>query len=161
MDIDSMNLTNKAYMSNQDVFIMKDDGEIIKANECSLKYKGGVINFVEKDGLCAYSEFFIEGTWSDEYYDDGEKADQYNGIRLKMLRGGWYSMIELIKVLNSESMRELREKNGMPLYEEIDETDFDDKVKSSIDSLKKMREEDKENKKYRVYESHEYFDMYF
>jgi hypothetical protein len=134
-------MNNTVYLTNNDVFVMKDDGEILKANECSLKYKGGVINFLERDGLYAYSEFFIEGTWPDEYYDDGEKVDEYNGIRLKMLRGDWYSMNELINVLNSDLMRELRDKNEIPLYEETDDCDFDNKLKYAIDCLKKMRKE--------------------
>ena len=131
---------NTVYLTNEDVFIMKDDGEILTVNECALEYKGGILNFIERDGLYAYSEFFIEG-WSDEYYDDGEKADEYKGLRLKMLRGGWYSMNELIKVLNSDLMEELREE--IPLYEEIDDDEFDNKLKSALDSLKKIREEDK------------------
>ncbi len=131
---------NTVYLTKKDVFIMKDDSDIVKANECFLNYKGGVINFIERDGLYGYSEFFSEGDWPDEYYDNGEKEDEYNGIRLKMVRGGWYSMNDLIKTLNSESMQEWRERTGSSLFEETGDSDFDNKLTRALESLKKMRD---------------------
>ena len=130
---------NTVYLTKQDVFIMKDDGEIIKANECSLDYKGGVINFIERDGLYGYSEFFSEGDWPEEYYD-GEKADEYDGLRLKIVRGGWYSMNDLIKILNSELMQEWRERTETSLFEETGDSEFDNKLTQALESLKKMRD---------------------
>jgi hypothetical protein len=39
---------NTVYLSNKNVFVMKDDGEIHKANECALAYKERVINILER-----------------------------------------------------------------------------------------------------------------
>lgn len=132
---------NTVYLTNEKVFIMKDDGEIIKANECSLDYKGGAINFIERDGLYGYSEFFSEGDWPEEYYV-GEKADEYDGLRLKMVQGGWYSMNDLIKILNSELMKDWRERTETSLFEETDDSEFDNKLTQALESLKKMRDND-------------------
>jgi len=123
-------------MSNNVMFIMKDDGEVFSANECFLTYKGGQLNLIEWNGLYAYSEFFMEGIWPDEYYDEGEKSDQYDGIRLKMLSGKWYNnMNDLIGAI----------KTGYKHVEDIEyieDSTFDKKMSVAIDALKKMREID-------------------
>jgi hypothetical protein len=75
-------------------------------NEECLQYNDKFLNFIESDRLYGYSEFFREG-WSDEY-DEGEKVDQYSGIKLKMVRGDWYAMKNLIKVISSDEMFEWR-----------------------------------------------------
>jgi hypothetical protein len=124
------------YLSDKKLFVMKDDGEIFEGNDFALQYKGGSINFTEKDGLCAYSEFFCEGDWPEEYYDDREKVNEYRGIRLKMTCGGWYSIHDLIKTMNSESMSEWRQKTHTPIYEEINDPNFDEKWTEVLESLK-------------------------
>lgn len=118
------------HMSDQDLFVIEDDGEIIKANECALEYKGGVINFTEKDGLCAYSEFFGE-VGLGHYYDD------YKGVHLKMIDGGWYSIYDLIRKMNSDDMLEWRKETKTPIYEEIEY--LGEKWDEALESLKKMK----------------------
>lgn len=127
------------HMSEKNLFVMKDDGEIYEGNECALQYKGGIINFTEKDGLCAYSEFFREGDWPEEYYDYGEKSKEYKGIRLRMVNGGWYSIHNLIKTMNSYDMLEWRKQTETPIYEEINDSYFVEKWPEVLESLKEMK----------------------
>lgn len=140
-------MTYTLHMSDQNLFVMKDDGEIFEGNECALEYKGGIINFTEKDGLCAYSEFFREGSWPDEYYYHGEKSKEYKGIRLKMTSGGWYSIQDLIKTMNSDDMTEWRKRTKTIIYEEIDDNDFDEKWIEALESLKEMKKVGKKREK--------------
>jgi hypothetical protein len=103
-----MNKLNKSAMSifirTIPIFIMKDDGkdnkdnvEIFQAIEANIMCNNKYFDFIEKDGKYAYSEFFEEGTWPDEYYEDDELLEMYNGIRLKMISGGWCdSIVDLI-----------------------------------------------------------------
>ena len=83
-------------MSSTPVFIMDEDKTIFGANECSITYNGKSLNFIERGGLYAYSEFFREG-WDDDQ-DDYEGLE---GLRLKMKRGGWNaSLSDLVQSIN-------------------------------------------------------------
>ena len=74
------------------------DFKIVKATQGYLKYKDCEIDFIEKDGYYAYSDFFIEGNWPDKYYEDTELLSKYNGLRLKLVNGGWCnSLVNLIQ----------------------------------------------------------------
>lgn len=75
------------------VFIMNGDGEICQAISGNLIYNNNSFDFIEKDGLYAYSEFFTEGDWPEEYYENTELKNMYNGIKLKMTSGGWNESI--------------------------------------------------------------------
>lgn len=84
-----------------------------------------VLNFIEKDGFYAYSEFFSEGDWPDKYYNLDENFDEnglpinpneahlpamYSGIKLKMIRGGWCEKLsDLIQTIPDH-----------PFYKKID-----------------------------------------
>ena len=84
-----------------------DEGNISDAREGALVYDdnsddelkpssyeehiGKVFNFIEREGLYAYSEFFVEGEWSSGYSE---------GIDLEMVSGGWCnSLPDLIQTL--------------------------------------------------------------
>jgi hypothetical protein len=53
-----------------------------------------------------------------------------------MTCGGWYSIHDLIKTMNSESMSEWRQKTHTPIYEEINDPNFDEKWTEVLESLK-------------------------
>lgn len=127
------------YLTCNKVFIMDEYGNVKEGSEGCLRYNDRFLNFVEYEGLYAYSEFFREGDWPDEYYDDGEKVEQYHGIRLKMICGNWYTMKNLIKVIGSDEMSEWREKTRTCIFDEIQYEDFDKKLEESMLSLKKNK----------------------
>jgi hypothetical protein len=126
------------------VFIMDKEGNISNAREGSLVYQpeesedgnyirsgseifGNVLNFIERDGFYAYSEFFSEGDWPDKYFydehdeetglpiidpnnEDAHLPGMYNGIRLIMVSGGWCEKLsDLIQTIPDH-----------PFYEMID-----------------------------------------
>ena len=126
------------------VFIMDKEGNISNAREGSLTYDrsedgsglenihyqslfGNALNFIEKDGFYAYSEFFSEGDWPDKYYydhhdeetglpiidpnnEDAHLPGMYDGIRLIMVSGGWCEKLsDLIQTIPDH-----------PFYEMID-----------------------------------------
>lgn len=89
------------------VFVMDDNGEICRASEGTLtvSINGGIrhISLIEKDGQYAYSEFFEEGIWPDEYYENNALSSMYRGIRLKFIRGGWcHNLCDLIQTISHE-----------------------------------------------------------
>lgn len=64
------------------------------------------LNFIEKDGFYAYSEFFLEGDWPDKYFyklideetgdpiidpedENSHLPEMYSGLKLIMVSGGW------------------------------------------------------------------------
>jgi hypothetical protein len=90
------------------VFVMDDNGEICRASQATLAVRSAVrdmhyISLIEKDGQYAYSEFFQEGIWPDEYYENEALSRMYRGIRLKIIRGGWCdNLCDLIQSISSE-----------------------------------------------------------
>jgi len=84
------------------VFIMDETGNISTAREGSLVYDNqSSFNFIEKDGLYAYSEFFEEG-WSEKYYNDEDTHDPYDGLKLTMHSDEWCTTLsELIETIPS------------------------------------------------------------
>ena len=128
-------------MTSNNVFIMKEEEDIEQGFECALEYNDSndnsvAVNFIEKDGLYAYSEFFSEGDWSDKYYLDGdgeddeeqmkvkrENAEKYDGLKLKWVRGGWMSMTDLISAIDYPKINKKPE-------------DFEEKLADSIKILK-------------------------
>ena len=87
-------------------FVMNDDGDVSEVEECFLKWNNFNFSFIKQGNLYAYSEFFTEGTWPEEFYDEGERVDEYDGLRLKMVDGCWYSSVaelfRVIRVINSK-----------------------------------------------------------
>jgi hypothetical protein len=74
------------------VFIIDDDGDISQTLDGQLIYNGRSMRFLEQNGRYAYLEFFEEGLWPDEYYEDvnEELSSPYQGcMKLKMVTGGW------------------------------------------------------------------------
>lgn len=72
------------------VFIIDDNGDISQALDGQLIYNGRSMRFLEQNGRYAYTEFFEEGLWPDEYYEDEElRAPYHNCMQLKMVTGGW------------------------------------------------------------------------
>jgi hypothetical protein len=93
------------------VFVMYSNGDISSAREGYLLYtdedgERSSLNFIEKEGFYAYSEFFLEGDWPDKYYynsydeetglpiidpkdEESHLPEMYIGLKLKMLSGGW------------------------------------------------------------------------
>ena len=88
-------------LDRDSVFIMDENENITKAISGCLHYKGKYLNFIEKDGLYAYSEFFMEGEWPQKYFDDEYMYNElYDGIWLKMISGGWdASFSDLIQAI--------------------------------------------------------------
>jgi hypothetical protein len=68
---------------------MDMDENISQAASGAIVCNGLGLDFVEQNGKYAYSEFFREGDWPDEYYEDDELSSMYPGIRLMMISGGW------------------------------------------------------------------------
>lgn len=123
------------------VFVMNSDDNISCAREGYVTYvrdtyedgKEGeegefiVLNFIEKDGCYAYSEFFSEGNWPDKYYNDlfdeetglpiidpnnenSHLPGMYDGIKLIMISGGWCEKLsDLIQTIPDH-----------PFYEKLD-----------------------------------------
>jgi hypothetical protein len=93
------------------IFIMDDIGNVSQGIDVTLIYNGCRLQFIEKDGFYAYNNFFKEGIWPDEYYND---SDNYNielsspyqgGIWLKMINGGWSeNLTNLIQTLGFVSI---------------------------------------------------------
>lgn len=89
-------------------------GDIIKAKQGTIKFGEKSLNFIEQNGEYAYAEFFIEGEWPDEYYEDEngniaqcmiDAFEMYgipqNPILLKMKQGGWcQSITDLIQAMS-------------------------------------------------------------
>ena len=72
------------------VFIMDNNGDISQAIDGQLIYNGRSMRFLEQDGRYSYLEFFEEGLWPDEYYEDEEISSSYQGsMQLMMATGGW------------------------------------------------------------------------
>jgi hypothetical protein len=125
-------------ITDNKVFIREDDGEIQEGKECCLQYtSGGCLNFIESGGRYAYSEFFIEGQWPDEYYgdDNDDFEEKYDGIKLKMIRGNWYSMKDLIDVVNSEEMYDIRHGSCTPIFSKIEDPEFEEKLSKAFLSI--------------------------
>jgi len=119
------------HMSNTPVFIMDNAGDISNisnisnAREGSLVYDHIVLNFIEKDGFYAYSEFFSDGDWPNKYYyksqdtenglpiidpedEDGHLPAMYSGIKLIMVRGGWHrTFSELAQIIPDHKFYEI------------------------------------------------------
>jgi hypothetical protein len=118
------------------VFVMNSDDDISCVREGYINYrcddngdngddndndeeKEIVLNFIEKDGFYAYSEFFSEGDWPDKYYKNGlpnpnnneaHLPAMYSGIKLKMISGGWCEKLsDLIQTIPDH-----------PFYKKID-----------------------------------------
>lgn len=92
-------------MVSAPVFIM-DEEKIFEAKECNLTYNGKSLNFIEKDGLYAYSEFFREG-WGNE-----DEEYEYEGLHLKMVGGGWNeSLSNLVQSINHMADLYIEEKD--------------------------------------------------
>jgi hypothetical protein len=126
-----------------------DEDSISSAREGCLIYNDGnsifSLNFIERDGVYAYTEFFEEGVWPDKYYndedsdeednDDSEEnyelklSDMYQGIRLKMVEGEWYrNFSDLIKAIPDHKM--------MKMIDLVDKVDTDKIECEVVDSDK-------------------------
>jgi hypothetical protein len=76
-------------LNNDTVYIMDDDENISQATSGCIICNNKSLDFIEQNGKYAYTEFFREGDWPDKYYDEDELSSNYQGIRLKMISGGW------------------------------------------------------------------------
>jgi hypothetical protein len=90
------------------VFVMHNEDDISIAREGCIVYEDHFLNFIEKDGFYAYSEFFSEGDWPNKYYKDEEKDDELHGLKLKMVSGGWCrNFSDLIQTIPHHSFYEI------------------------------------------------------
>ena len=76
---------------------MDDEENISNVREGTLIHNYQNFEFVQKDGLYAYNEFFVEGKWPDNL---SASAMYRRSIKLKMVKGEWCeSLSDLIRTL--------------------------------------------------------------
>ena len=133
---------------------MDDKENISKAREGALVYSGKYtgageyplnLDFIEKEGLYAYAEFFLVGRWPDKYYyqsyyQSEEQEDEehphlpamYRGIRLKMVSGGWCkSLSDLVQTIHHH-----------PFYPKLDTLEEQEAFGIEVEAVREVREDD-------------------
>ena len=89
----------------------EDKENISQATSGAVICNNRSLDFIEQNGKYAYSEFFREGDWPDEYYEDEELCSMYPGVRLMMISGGWCeNFSDLIQTISHHSIFKVIDK---------------------------------------------------